>query len=217
VIPPPAAGYTARMGLLDDLRKEHVLIERMVGCLRTFAAQGAADAEDGAAFLRFFRLYAGRYHHAREEESLFPALVRDTEAPADRGPLKILLEAHHSMARVLEQMALPGADFAALAPRYGRALLHHIDAENSVLFPEAETRLARAGVRELPDRAPDAEETAARVRVEPLVTRYPPREIADLIRGDGCVPCPAYGAGCLGIEREWWTELEWEDVHDRIG
>lgn len=206
------------MLLLDHLRTEHELIERAVGSLQAFAASPAQTPADREAYLRFFRLYAGRFHHAREEDSLFPALVRETAAPADRGPLKMLLEAHHAMAHLLDRMAAAqGADLPAVAGRYGSALLHHIDAENSVLFPEAATRLGRAGVRELPDRAPDAEESAARDAMEPLLAKYPPREIRDLIRGDGCVSCEAYGSGCDGVEREWWTELEWEDVFHRIG
>src|SRR4051794_28334604 len=119
------------MKLLDELRAEHVLIEKTVGSLRTFAATETRDLGDGAAYLRFFRLFAGRFHHAREEEVLFPALVA-TEVPADRGPLKVLLDAHHAMAEMLAAMD------AGITPegagRYGRALLHHIDAENSVLF-----------------------------------------------------------------------------------
>lgn len=194
------------------------MIERAVGSLQAFAASPEQTPADREAYLRFFRLYAGRFHHAREEDSLFPALVRETAAPADRGPLKMLLEAHHAMAHLLDRMAAAqGPDLPALAGRYGTALLHHIDAENSVLFPEAATRLGRAGVRELPDRAPDAEESAARDAMEPLLAKYPPREIPDLIRGDGCVSCEAYGSGCDGVEREWWTELEWEDVFHRIG
>ncbi|MGZ6125244.1 MAG: hemerythrin domain-containing protein [Myxococcales bacterium] len=208
------------MLLLDELRAEHELIERAVGSLQTFAASGTRDPADGEAYLRFFRLFAGRFHHAREEDILFPALVRETAAPADRGPLKVLLDAHHAMAHILERMApllSDGGELAELAARYGRALLHHIDAENSVLFPESETRLRRAGVRELASRAPAADEDAARVGMEDLLAKHPPREIPDLIRGDGCVSCEAYGEGCDGVEREWWTELEWEDVHHRIG
>jgi hemerythrin-like domain-containing protein len=208
------------MRLLDELRAEHELIERAVGSLQTFAASGERTAADGEAYLRFFRLYAGRFHHAREEDTLFPALVRETEAPADRGPLKILLDAHHAMAHLLDKMApliVQGGDVAALARRYGTALLHHIDAENSVLFPESETRFRRAGVRELPSRAPDPEEDAARTAMEALLAKYPASEIPDLIRGEGCVSCEAYGEGCEGVEREWWNELEWEDVHHRIG
>jgi hypothetical protein len=35
-------------------------------------------------------------------------------------------------------------------------------------------------------------------------------------RGDGCVACPSFGTTCDGLEREWWTELEWEDMWDRM-
>lgn len=202
------------MRLLDQLREEHAFIERMVGSLRTFAAAGATDPDDAAAYLRFFRLYAGRFHHAREEEVLFPALVA-TEVPADRGPLKILLDAHHTMARMLD--AMDGGTTLERAERYGSALLHHIDAENSVLFPESEIRLRSAGGAELPSREPDAEEAAARDEGEQLIGKYPPSDIPGIFRGDGCVACAAYGEGCDGIEREWWSELEWEDALERMG
>ncbi len=202
------------MQLLEQLRTEHILIERLVGSLRTFSLSQARDPADAAAFLRFFRLYAGRFHHAREEEVLFPALVA-TEVPGDRGPLKVLLDAHASMARMLD--AMDAGIAPELAAQYGRALLHHIDAENSVLFPESEIRLRRAGGAELPSRAPDAEEEAARAEGERLVQKYPPSDFPDLLRGEGCVACAAYGETCDGIEREWWSDLEWEDAFDRMG
>jgi hypothetical protein len=200
--------------ILDDLRAEHALIERVVGSLRTFAAAPERDPSDAAAYLRFFRLYAGRFHHAREEDVLFPALIA-TEVPGDRGPLKVLLDAHHAMARMLD--AMDGGITPALADRYGRALLHHIDAENSVLFPESEIRLRSAGGASLPSRAPDGEEAAARADGERLAAKFPPSEFPGIFRGDGCVACAEYGDGCDGIEREWWSELEWEDMLERMG
>jgi hemerythrin-like domain-containing protein len=200
------------MKLLDELRSEHVLIEKVVGALRSFAAGGAGSATDAAAFLRFFRLYAGRFHHAREEEVLFPALVA-TEVPGDRGPLKVLLDAHQAMAQQLD--AMDAGVTLERAERYGRALLHHIDAENSVLFPESEIRLR--GGAELPSRVPDEAEEAARREGERLAARYPPSDFPGIFRGDGCVACAAYGETCDGIEREWWSELEWEDARERMG
>ena len=200
------------MRLLDELRGEHLLIEQVIGSLRTFAGPPGRDAGDAAAYLRFFRLFAGRFHHAREEEVLFPALVA-TEVPGDRGPLKVMLDAHRAMAQMLD--AMDAGITPELAGRYGRALLHHIDAENSVLFPESEVRFR--GRPELPSRLPDGEEIAAREEGERLVQRYPPSEFPDLFRGDGCVACAAYGEGCDGIEREWWSELEWEDARERMG
>jgi hypothetical protein len=28
--------------------------------------------------------------------------------------------------------------------------------------------------------------------------------------------CPAYGVSCNGLEREWWNESEWEEIHERL-
>ena len=32
-----------------------------------------------------------------------------------------------------------------------------------------------------------------------------------------CVVCPSYGLSCEGLEREWWTEQEWDDFRERDG
>lgn len=163
------------MKLLADLRSEHALIERVVGALQEFAAlraSGSADPPDGEAFLRFFRLYAGRFHHAREEAVLFRALVEETEAPADRGPVATLTAQHHIMAAILD--AAEAGRLRDLCRRHGAALLHHIDAESSVLFPESETRFRRAGIAVLADREPDADEAAARAATSRALWRAPP-------------------------------------------
>lgn len=218
------------MKLLLDLRVEHDLIEKVIGSLQTFAAEracGAGDAGDGRAFLRFFRLYAGRYHHAREEDSLFPALIEHAEVPADRGPIPALRSQHESIAGILDDAEpllvavqldeTAGRRLRDLCARHGAELLHHIDAENSVLFPESAARFRRACITELANRAPDAEEDAARVDGERLVAIYAPSSLDDPLRGDGCVSCPSFGDTCQGVELEWWNELEWEDAFDRIG
>ena len=65
------------MRLMEELEAEHRLIEAVAGSLRTFVharIAGAAPAADGRRFVRFFRLYAGQFHHAREEDTLFAAL-----------------------------------------------------------------------------------------------------------------------------------------------
>lgn len=211
------------MRLLNDLRAEHTLIERVVGALQTWAgalAQGGADPSDGPAFLRFFRLYAGRYHHAREEQILIPALIEHGEVPADRGPIAAILHDHQEMATILDALEATLEDPAALAQhadRYGRALLHHIDAENGVLLPECEARFVRASILELPDRRLEPEEQAAREEGARLADRYPPSEPPGIIRGDSCTSCPAFGVRCQGVELEWWSDHEWDDFNDRVG
>jgi hemerythrin-like domain-containing protein len=216
------------MLLLADLRAEHDLIEAVAGSFRTFVGRLDEDAgvEDFARFLEFFRRYAGDFHHAREEHALFPALVERAHLPGDRGPLAVLTGDHRRLSEQLDQIErlLRGGlihepdrrEAIRLATDYTRALEHHIDAENSVLFPESEARLRKQGVRELPGRGPTEEETAAKRTGEDLRLRYPPSEDITTIRGDGCVLCPAMGEGCAGLEVEWWNEWEWEEFEDHL-
>ncbi len=217
------------MQLIRQLIAEHQLIEAVAGSFRAFVRarrHGEADAADGPRFVAFFRLYAGQFHHAREEDSLFPSLQRDAELPGDRGPIAALLEDHHRMAGLLDGIEpLAGredldegqrARLETLALRYTEELWHHIDAENSVLFPESEARLSRHGIRELPSRDATADEEAARAAGAALVARYPARHEPDVLRGDGCVMCPAYVGDCRGLEREWWNESEWEEFEDHL-
>lgn len=213
------------MELIDQLRAEHDLIEQVAGAFRAFARQrvrGEGEAADGVRFMRFFRLYAGHFHHGREEDTLFVSLQKDAELPGDRGPLAALLGDHHRMGGILDQLepivagepAVP--DVATLALDYTEQLWHHIDAENSVLLPESEQRLRRHGIRELPSRDLTAEEAAAMEDGRALLVKYPPVHEPDVLRGDGCVMCPAFVDNCEGIERVWWNEHEWDEFEDHL-
>ena len=216
------------MKLLDALQDEHALIDRVLGSFRSYVdalVDGMADAEDGARFAAFFSEFAGHFHHDREERVFFHALVTQAELPAERGPVHALAHEHAEMAQWLHEMTPllergPLSDderarLQALATRYSRALWRHIDAENSVLYPQGAERLARCGVRELADRPMSTAEAAARDGAAALLLRYPPSEDAALTRGDGCFMCRAHGDTCKGLEAEWWTELEWEEFYDR--
>jgi hemerythrin-like domain-containing protein len=216
------------MRLIEELRAEHDLIEQVVGSLRAFVVarlKGDGDPSDGPRFIRFFRLYAGDFHHAREEDTLFEALVHRANLP-ERGPIAVLKDDHARMAGVLRQLdefiALPhfdtkqGADLERLAVEYSRALWHHIDAENSVLFPESEPRLRKQGLAQLPSREMTGDERAAKAEGEALLERYAPLADRDVIRGDGCVCCPAMLEGCRGLEHEWWNEWEWDELEEHL-
>lgn len=217
------------MLFLDELRAEHETIDRMAGALRSFAAaraRGEGDPADGAAFRRFFRLWAGSWHHGREEETLFPALAAKAELSLETGPLAAFVEQHHAMAKVLDAIdplldraPLPeeeGRRLVALVADYTRELGRHIDAENSVLIPESEVRLKQANVLELGGCVPTAEELAARDGGKLLAERWP-FVPGDGVRGEGCVVCPSYGTTCRGVEAEWWNESEWEEFSDHLG
>ena len=218
------------MRLLEELRAEHELIDRVAGSLRAFAAAragGEGDAGDGAAFRRFFRLWAGAWHHAREEETLFPALAAKAELSPAHGPIAAFVEQHHEMSKVLDALdplldreplgEADGRRLLELATAYARELGRHIDAENSVLLPESEVRLRQANVLELEGRAPTDEELAARAEGERLAAAWAFMVDAGGVRGEGCVVCPSYGTTCRGVEAEWWNDSEWEEFSDHLG
>ena len=216
------------MRLIEELRAEHDLIEQVVGSLRTFVAarrRGAGAAADGAAFLRFLRFYAGHFHHAREEDTLFVALVHSAHLP-QAGPIETLTDDHRRLAALLDRMepllgqptldTAAGGELEQLAIEYSQGLWHHIDAENSVLLPESEARLRKHGIAELPSRPMTDDEERARAEGQALVERYTPMHDDTIVRGDGCVCCPALVAGCRGLEREWWNDWEWEEFEDHL-
>jgi len=216
------------MKLIDTLEDEHALIDQVLGSFRTYVeglVDGTADPDDGRRFAAFFTEFAGRFHHDREERVLFDALVTDAELPRDRGPVYALVHQHAAMEALLREMTplleqRPQSEddrvrLRTHATRYSHALWRHIDAENSVLYPESEERLRRSGIRELPDRPMTEAEAAAREGATALLLRYPPVEDEALTRGDGCFMCPAYGETCDGLEAEWWTDLEWDEFHYR--
>lgn len=216
------------MKLIDTFQEEHVLIEQVLGSLRTYVDRlcgGSADPNDGKRFAAFFTEFAGHFHHDREERVFLDALVKEAELPGDRGPVRAFLREHaemegwlREMAPLLEQRPQSQADrdqLQAMAVRYSHALWRHIDAENSVLFVEGAERLQRSGVLELPDRPMTEAEAAAREGAVDLPARYPPMDDAALTRGDGCFMCRSHGESCDGLEAEWWTDLEWEEFHLR--
>lgn len=217
------------MKLIDELRAEHDLIDRVAASMRTWVnrlLQGDAPVADGRKYMKFFEVYAGVRHHGREEKVLFPRVWNELALPAGSAPITVLVEAHHELAALLDCMTFllrketlsrdERCELETLAIRYSRTLWSHIDSENSVLFPELETRLEHMGIHELPTTAMTREEEDAGVVGAALVHLYPPSEDANIVRGEGCAMCPAYMDSCRGIEREWWNEWEWEELRERV-
>jgi len=221
------------VSLAAELVCEHVLIERVAGSMSTYVTRRLANeapAEDAARFFAFFRTYVDGYHHHREETTLFEALATALEVPTDRGPIHALTRQHHELAAHLARLeaaleparfAVLGADertaLGVLCTKYVHGLWQHIDAENSVLLPESDARLARAGHGKLQGREAHDAELAAQDDGVRLALRYPPVHDRVAFRGDGCSACPSFGETCDGVELTWWNEDEWGDVASRSG
>ena len=137
------------------LRKEHDAILRMLGFTNELAermARGERVApETLAELLDFFRLFADRCHHGKEEDLLFP-LLKSKGIPQQGGPIGVMLFEHEEGRSFLRQMELsaeaytrgvPDAakDWASAARSYVALLSLHIAKENNVLFSIAERLL----------------------------------------------------------------------------
>ena len=137
----------------DVLRDEHRVILRALDVLEAAAARlaGGRPLPDGwwPEIIAWLRTFADKNHHAKEETSLFPAMVK-AGVPSVGGPIEVMLEEHQrgrALVRAME--AGEPAARAAKAREYVTLLREHIDKENGVLFPLADTVLDEAAQRAL--------------------------------------------------------------------
>jgi hemerythrin-like domain-containing protein len=137
------------------LREEHDNILRGLNVLEACALklhdQQDVSPETLEGLIEFFRLYADRTHHGKEEDLLFPAMI-DYGFSREGGPIHCMLADHeHNRALTREMIAAAaeyragnkpaGLRFASAAVEYVRALREHIQKENLVLFVMADNTI----------------------------------------------------------------------------
>jgi len=147
-----------KTNITQTLVDEHRLILRMIALLEKNAPKTAAGEYTNWQFyldgVDFIRNYADRFHHAKEEDVLFKALV-DNGMPKDNSPVAAMLMEHdqgRNFVRVLEA-AVHEADanntgiYLAIAENalgYAALLRDHIAKEDDILYPLAERVLPEA-------------------------------------------------------------------------
>lgn len=178
------------------LIREHQLILRMLDLLERNApltAQGRylnyrfyVDAVD------FIRNFADRYHHAKEEDVLFEALIRNG-MPRENSPVAAMLIEHEQGRNFVRNME-KGAEEAVAgvagkngviaenALGYLKMLREHIAKEDDILYPLSE-RLLRGALREAVtagyERAEATVPAGFAERYEKLVAMYEAEQLAD--------------------------------------
>ena len=142
----------------EVLKHEHQIILAVIGAAEREAqrirATGAVDADAIAKFVDFFRNFADKCHHAKEEKLLFPKL-QERGMPAEGGPIGVMLHEHTEGRNHVSGMA----DAAAAAGRgdakgatalashlssFANLLRGHIYKEDNILFNIADERLSPA-------------------------------------------------------------------------
>jgi hemerythrin-like domain-containing protein len=130
--------------------EEHKLILRMIALLeKNVELAEAGSFADWNFFLDgvdFIRNFADRFHHSKEEDVLFKALVANG-MPEQNSPVAAMLMAHdqgRAFVRGMEQAAKkalagePAPEIAENARGYIALLRDHIDKEDTILYPLAE-------------------------------------------------------------------------------
>ncbi|AJE04138.1 hemerythrin domain-containing protein [Geobacter pickeringii] len=138
--------------ITQALVHEHTLILRMLAVLERNAI---LTAEGKYTYYRFYedavdfiRSYADRFHHAKEEDVLFEALVRNG-MPRENSPVAAMLMEHdrgRAYVKAMEEAARAAAggdatrnrDITDNALGYLTMLREHIDKEDNILYPLAE-------------------------------------------------------------------------------
>jgi hemerythrin-like domain-containing protein len=146
------------MKATDTMKEEHRLILRVLQCLSVAADKAekepGLDVESIQKMLEFFRDFADRCHHAKEEDHFFPlarsrgvgCLPASIESPLDehqegRDHIRVMDETL-SKARSGDRQAK--ARFLQHARQYVQLLRDHIGKEDHCLFPTADTMLSTA-------------------------------------------------------------------------
>jgi hemerythrin-like domain-containing protein len=140
----------------EILGGEHRVIEQVLECLEAIVRQakstGRLDPGSAKDAVAFFRNFADRCHHGKEEAHLFPALEAQG-FPREGGPTGVMLHEHEqgrahvrSMDENIEAAAAGDAAalkrFAEHAHAYVSLLREHIYKEDHVLFPLADRTLS---------------------------------------------------------------------------
>lgn len=137
------------------LREEHDNIlaglETLKACAAKLRDQQDVPVATLEGLIEFFRLYADKTHHGKEEDLLFPAMIEHGFS-REAGPIHCMLADHENNRALTRQMIEAanaygagdreaGRRFAAAAERYVSVLREHIQKENLVLFVMAENTL----------------------------------------------------------------------------
>jgi hemerythrin-like domain-containing protein len=175
--------------ITQALVAEHQLILRMIALLEKNAPRTAAGDYTNWQFyfdgIDFIRQYADSFHHAKEEDVLFKALI-DNGMPKDNSPVAAMLMEHDQgrcyvramEAAVLEAQAGGKGTCQAIADNalgYAALLREHIAKEDDILYPLSERVLPealRAGILERYQAAEDRVSSEFSELYTSIVKRY---------------------------------------------
>jgi len=145
---------------IESLMREHRIIERGLNLLEEVALRmdrgERVDLGVIKTLLRFFKEFADKCHHGKEEEHLFP-LLESKGIPREGGPIGVMLLEHQlgrGYIRAMEEaLEMEGEEarraFIDNALDYVTLLREHIFKEDNVLFSMAQAVISSEDNRKL--------------------------------------------------------------------
>lgn len=137
------------MTATGQLKEEHEGILLMLNILEKVSSRlesrERVDQDHPEKIVEFFRIFADKCHHGKEEDLLFPEMEK-AGVPKERGPIGVMLTEHdqgRGHVRGMAEAALrlkagdlgAGPEFSGHARKYIALLRQHIEKENNILFP----------------------------------------------------------------------------------
>ena len=141
----------------DELKEEHQGILLMLKILEKVCAKLEAkeevDPEHLERIVEFFRVFADKCHHGKEEDLLFPEMEK-SGIPRERGPIGVMVMEHDQGRAFVKGMgeaaslykkgeSTASAEFAKNGRDYIALLTRHINKENNILFPMGDRAVSR--------------------------------------------------------------------------
>jgi hemerythrin-like domain-containing protein len=134
---------------IKNLINEHRIIsQKLQDTNELFAdvSEGKKNSSEIIDNIEFFKKYADQLHHHKEEEILFPAMIKKNEM-AGQGIIAEMLENHEDFRKMLSEIntQVQENNIEAAYEKfrvYHEALLDHIAVEDDEVFHMAETLLS---------------------------------------------------------------------------
>lgn len=139
----------------DILMQEHRVIEQVLDCLEAMASSAEShselDQQDAKSVIDFFRNFADKCHHGKEEECLFPLLEKKGFS-REKGPTGVMIQEHETGRQQVRGMEVAldaveagnpaaTADYVTHARAFITLLREHIQKEDHCLFQMADKAL----------------------------------------------------------------------------
>ena len=205
------AGYVRTMNKCVELMvQEHEVILGVLASLQAMAEKlrtgGVVARQDVADFGRFFRDFADKCHHGKEEDRLFVKMVQAGFAQ-DSGPIAVMLSEHEAGRQEVRGLLAIGAGSGPLSENERASVIEyvsqfvpllyaHIQKENNVLYPMAQNTISPEEFAQL-DQSCDAFDREIQGQIDvaelkalaaSLARRYP-ADPAELALHGGCGVC----------------------------